>query len=146
MLITSIPDFCLQYHKPLDLLRLEWVSNDNTGTMQASAAQLLLLARQLGVRVLLLDMNTVPDIAIKDEIWLGKHWMPGIVQLPLQHLILTIDAERVHNQLVVDALHDLVQPDIRFASHYFPHPDAALEWLTDGTEYLPTLQAEWQSR
>ena len=146
MLIKSIPDFCLQYDELLGLLRLEWVSADDTHTLQQSAAQLLLLARQLQVRVLVLDMNTVPNISIDDELWLGKHWMPGIVQLPLEHLVLIIDGSQVHNQLVVDALHDLVQPAIHFESHYFSSPEAALEYFSESTDMLPQLMAEWQTR
>lgn len=146
MLISSIPDYCLQYDEALGLLRLEWISGDDTHTLRASAAQLLELARRLGVRALLLDMNTVPNISVDDEHWLGTHWMPGILQLPLQHLVLAIDGSRVHNQLAIDALHDLVQPAIRFESHYFPDATSAMQWLTDGTGRLPALLAEWNGR
>ncbi|TGD83288.1 hypothetical protein [Hymenobacter wooponensis] len=146
MLIKSIPDFCLQYDELLGLLRLEWISAGDTHTLQHSATQLLLLAQTLRVQVLLLDMNTVPNISIDDELWLGTHWMPGIVQLPLRHLVLTIDGSQVHNQLVVDALHDLVQPAIHFESHYFPTPEAALEYFAEGTNRLPQLLAEWRAR
>ena len=111
-----------------------------------SATQLLALARQLAIQVLLIDMNTVPNISIDDELWLGAHWMPGIVQLPLAHLILAIDSSQLHNQLAIDALHDLVQPAIRFESHYFADADSALHWLTEGTGRLPALQAEWRTR
>ena len=72
--------------------------------------------------------------------------MPGIVQLPLQHLILAIDGSRVHNQLAIDALHDLVQPAIRFESHYFSDADSAMHWLAHDTGRLPALQAEWDAR
>ena len=78
----------------LGLLRLEWISGTGTGTLRASAAQLLVLARQLAIHSLLLDMNTVPNIPVEDELWLGAHWMPGIVQLPLAHLILVISTDR----------------------------------------------------
>lgn len=146
MIISSIADFCLQYDEALGLLRLEWISENGTRTLRTSAAQLLGLARQLAVRVLLLDMNTVPNISVDDELWLGVHWMPGIVQLPLQHLVLAIDGSRVHNQLAIDALHDLVQPTIRFESHYFSDSDSAMHWLTEGTGRLPALLAEWNAR
>ena len=55
--------------------------------------------------------------------------MPGLVALPLQHLVLVIDTSRVHNQLAVDALHDMVQPAIRFESHYYADTESALDWL-----------------
>ena len=146
MLITDIADFCLQYDEPLGLLRLEWVSGPATHSMQASAAKLLHVAWELRVRHLLLDMNTVPDIPADEETWLGTHWMPGIVQLPLAHLILVIDSNRIHNQLAIDALHDLVQPSIRFESHYFTDAPSAVQWVSEGTNRLPALLAEWNGQ
>ncbi|OGX82382.1 hypothetical protein [Hymenobacter glacialis] len=146
MIISSIPDFRLQYDEVLGLLRLEWITAIGTDSLRASATKLLELARQLGVRVLLLDMNTVPNISVADELWLGTHWMPGIVQLPLQHLVLAIDGSRVHNQLAIDALHDLVQPAIRFESHYFSDADSAMHWLAQDSGRLPGLKAEWDAR
>lgn len=146
MIITSITDFCLQHDEALGLLRLEWVSGPDTRTLRASAGQLLVLARDLAVRRLLLDMDSVPDIPVYDQMWLGTHWMPGIVQLPLERLVLVIGPHRVHNQLAVDALHDLVQPFIRFDSQYFSEPESALHWLTDGSPRLSALLAEWDAR
>ena len=146
MIIRSIADFCLQYDEPLGLLRLEWTSGPGTQTMCASAAQLLQLTRALEVRYLLLDLNTVPDIPLEEELWLGTHWLPGIVALPLERLVLIIASDRVHNQLAVDALHDLVQPAIRFDLQYFGDPEAALSWLTDQSGRLPALRAEWEAR
>ena len=146
MILTSIPDFRLQHDAPLGLLRLEWVSEANTATLRSSAEALLDQARQLAIRILLIDMNTVPNISVADELWLGTHWMPGIVQLPLHHLILAIDGTHVHNQLAIDALHDLVQPAIRFESHYFSDAGSALHWLCEGTGRLPALLAEWHAR
>lgn len=146
MIITSIADFCLQHDAALGLLRLEWVSGPGTQTLRASAGQLLALAQDLAVRHLLLDLDSVPDIPVYDQIWLGTHWMPGIVQLPLERLVLVIGPHRVHNQLAVDALHDLVQPAIRFDAQYFSDPEPALRWLTDDSPRLPALLAEWAAR
>ncbi len=146
MIISHIPDFRLQHDLALGLLRLEWVSGADTRTLHASAGQLLRLAHGLAIRHLLLDMNTVPDLSVEHQLWLGAHWMPGVVALPLQHLVLVIDQNRVHNQLAIDALHDLVQPAIRFESHYFSDPESALRWLTDGSDRLPALLAEWSAR
>ncbi|SFQ73660.1 hypothetical protein [Hymenobacter arizonensis] len=146
MILNHIPDFSLQYEDTLGLLRMEWVSGEATQTLRASAAQLLLLARELAVRTLLIDMNSLPNISVEDELWLGTYWMPGIVQLPLERLVLAIDSGQLHNQLAIDALHDLVQPAIRFESHYFSDVLSALQWLTEGTNRLPALLAEWSAR
>lgn len=136
----------MQHDESLGLLRLEWISGPATHTLRASATQLLALARELAVRVLLLDMNSVPTISVEDEWWLGAHWMPEIVQLPLAHLILAIDGTQLHNQLAIDALHDLIKPAIRFESHYFADTDSAVHWLTEGTSRWAALRAEWLAR
>ncbi|WP_035565611.1 hypothetical protein [Hymenobacter sp. IS2118] len=136
----------MQHDEVLGLLRLEWVSGAATHTLRASATQLLALARERAVRVLLLDMNSVPNISLEDEWWLGAHWMPEIVRLPLAHLILAIDSTRLHNQLAIDALHDLIKPAIRFESHYFDDTTSAVQWLAEGSGRLPALQAEWLAR
>ena len=146
MIIRSIADLCLQYDEPLGLLRLEWASGPGTHTMRASAAQLLQLTRALKVHHLLIDLNTVPDIPLAEELWLGTHWLPGIVALPLARLVLIIARDRVHNQLAIDALHDLAQPAIRFDAQYFDDSEAALIWLTDRSGRLPALRAEWAAR
>ncbi|MFD1871771.1 hypothetical protein [Hymenobacter bucti] len=125
---------------------LEWVAFSNPHHLRASASQLLVLLRELKVRHLLLDMNSLPDLSVADQEWLGIYWMPGLVALDLEHLVLLIDNNRQHNQLAVDALHDLVQPAIRFSSHYFADAASALDWLTDGSPRLPTLAAEWAAR
>ena len=136
----------MQYDKPLGLLRLEWISGEDTTGLRNSAARLLNLARELVVRALLIDMNSMPNISVSDELWLGANWMPGIVQLPLEHLILAIDSNRIHNQLAIDALHDLIKPDIRFESHYFADATLAVHWLSEGTGRLPALLAEWNRK
>ena len=146
MIISSIPDFCLQYDEPLSLLRLEWISGADTRTLRTSAGQLLHLARQLAVRNLLLNMNTVPDVSLEDELWLGTNWLPGIVQLPLERLVLVIASYQTHNQLVIDSFHDLVQPAIHFDSQYFTESDSALRWMTDDSARLPALLAEWDAQ
>jgi hypothetical protein len=128
------------------MLRLEWVSGADMREIRTSARKLLVLLEELPVRHLLLDMNTVPDLPLADQLWLGKHWMPGLVTSPLARLVLAIDGSRIHNQLAIDALHDLVQPAIRFESHYFSDSALAFDWLADGSEQLPALVAEWEAR
>ncbi|MBJ6143708.1 hypothetical protein [Hymenobacter sp. BT559] len=146
MIIRHIPNFCLQHDAAFHVMLLEWVSLSDSRLFRTSAQQVLALLQQLEVRHLLLDMNTVPDLPLADQEWLGTHWMPGLVALALERLVLIIDSHRVHNQLAIDALHDLVQPAIRFSSHYFADVASALDWLTDGSARLPALAAEWAAR
>ncbi|QNP53294.1 hypothetical protein [Hymenobacter qilianensis] len=136
----------MQYDQVLSVLRLEWINGPDMSGLHTSSQQLLGLIRMLQVRHLLIDMNTVPDLSLADQVWLGDHWMPELVTLTLERLVLVIDSFRVHNQLAIDALHDLVQPGIRFDAQYFTDSEAALHWLTDGSRRLPALAAEWDAR
>jgi hypothetical protein len=146
VIFRHIPNFCLQFDPLFGLLLLEWVALSNPLYLRTSAAQLLALLREREVRHLVLDMNSVLDLSIADQIWLGDHWMPGLVALNLERLVLVIDSRRQHNQLAIDALHDLVQPAIRFSSHYFADVASAIDWLSDGSPQLPALAAEWAAR
>ncbi len=146
VIIRHIPNFCLQHEAAFELLLLEWVALSDSRLFRTSAQRVLELLQQLEVRHLLLDMNTFPDLQLADQEWLGTHWMPSLVALALERLVLVIGSHRVHNQLAIDALHDLVLPAIRFSSHYFADVASALDWLTDGSERLPALTAEWAAR
>ena len=105
-----------------------------------------MLLRELAVRHLLLDMNSVPNLPFADQLWLGDHWMPGLVTLPLERLVLIISSNQIHNQLVIDVLHDLVKLDIRFEAQYFSDMESALDWTTDGSPRLSELSVEWAVR
>lgn len=146
VILRHIPNFCLQVDPLLGVLLLEWVALSNPHHLRTSATHLLALLQEREVRHLVLDINSLPDLSIMDQLWLGDHWMPGLVALPLERLVLVIDSNRQHNQLAIDALHDLVQPAIRFSSHYFSDVASALDWLTDSSPRLPALAAEWAAR
>jgi hypothetical protein len=146
VLFHHIPNFCLQYDQILSVLRLEWVAHSDHRQLRASAEELLSLLRSLEVRHLLLDMNSVPNLPFADQLWLGDHWMPALVALPLERLVLIISSSQIHNQLAIDALHDLVKPAIRFESQYFSDMESALDWTTDSSPRLAALGAEWAAR
>ena len=145
MIISNIPDFSLQYDEQLSLLRIEWASGADTRTLRQSAEQLLALDRELGVRNLLLNMNTFPDISVYDQVWLGVSWMPGTMKLPLERVVLVNHRHRVHNQLAIDSLLAMFRSIIKFDIQYFPQPEPGLQWLTDYSARLPALQAEWDA-
>jgi hypothetical protein len=146
VLFRHIPNFCLQYDQGLSVLRLEWVACSDPLRLRASARELLALLQELAVCHLLLDMNSIPNLPLADQLWLGDHWMPVLVALPLERLVLVIDSGQIHNQLAVDMLHDLVQPSIRFESQYFADMESALDWTTTSSPQLAALHAEWAVR
>lgn len=145
MIITSIPDFSLQYDEELSLLRVEWAAGDDTRNLRASALQLLRLDEELGMHNLLLNMNTFPDISVYDQVWLGGHWMPGIVKLPLQRVVLINNRHRVHNQLAIDSILALMRPFIKFDIQFFPTAASGMRWLSDFSPRFPEVMAEWNA-
>ena len=145
MIITPIPDLSLQYDEALSLLRIEWSAGEDMRTFRASAEQLLQLVGHLAVRHLLFDMNTFPDISVYDQVWLGTHWMPTLVKLPLERVVLVMHRRRVHNQLAIDSLIALSRPFIGFDIQFFAATVAGLHWITDYSERLPALLAEWNA-
>lgn len=143
MIITSIPDFSLQYDEELSLLRVEWAAGNDSRNLRASALELLRLDQELGMHNLLLNMNTFPDISVYDQVWLGANWMPGILKLPLQRVVLVNHRHRVHNQLAIESMLALVRPFIKFDVQFFSNAASGMGWLSDFSSRLPQLMAEW---
>lgn len=145
MLHYCIPAFCLQSDAELGLLRVEYRLGFEGRLRRAEATALLALARKQETHHLLIDMRNVPMLSVYDEMWLSAHFMPGLVALPLQRLVLIVGSHQTNHQLTIDALHNLVQPAIRSDVQYFDDPETALQWLTDDAAQLPQLLTEWQT-
>ncbi|GAB3331386.1 hypothetical protein GCM10027511_40070 [Hymenobacter humi] len=145
MIITTIADLSLQHDAALGLLRVEWASGQDMRTFRASAGHLLQLVEELGVRQMLMDINSFPDISVYDQVWLGTNWMPGLVQLPLERLVLAINRRRVHNQLAIDSLITIFRPFIKFDIQFFLTAVPGLHWLSDFSDRMPALLAEWHN-
>ena len=126
-------------------MRIEWASGNDMRTFRASVGQLLVLSQKLQVCCMLLNMNALPDISVYDQVWLGAHWMPGVVKLPLERVVLINHRRRVHNQLAIDSLISMVRPLIRFDIQFFSEADSGLQWLSDRSPRLPGILAEWDA-
>ncbi|WP_046244342.1 hypothetical protein [Hymenobacter terrenus] len=145
MIITTIPDLSLQYDEALALLRVEWASGQDMRTFRASTEQMMQLIHRLAVRHVLLDMNSVPDISVYDQVWLGTNLPLAVVNIPLERMVLVINRRRVHNQLAIDSLIALLRPSIKFDIQFFSAPVPGMHWLSDYSNELPALLAEWDS-
>ncbi|MDO7850913.1 hypothetical protein [Hymenobacter convexus] len=145
MIITSIPDLSLQYDEALSVLRVEWAAGEDMRSFRNSAEQLLKLVNQHSIRNMLLEMNTFPDISVYDQVWLGVSWMPVLVKLPLERVVLAINRRRVHNQLAIDSLIALFRPFIKFDIQFFSTATPGLHWLSDYSDRMPGLLAEWDA-
>lgn len=146
MMLTTIPSIRLQYDDALGLVRASWVGDSQLLRFRPAIMQLTRLASNLGVRHCLLEMDTVPDISIFDQLWMSQHWLPHLIRLAtMQRVVFTIQPQRIYQQVVIDSLLKLAQPFIRFDVQFFQHPEAAMHWLTDNSPRLPDLLAEWEA-
>jgi len=147
MLLDYHPSLRLQHDEDLALLRAEWVPGAAPPQQyQAALTCLLQVARERGVRHCFLDMPDMPDISVYDQIWMGRHWVPGVVQLPLERVVFHIGTRKVYNQLAVESLIALARTFIRFDIQFFSQPRAALGWLSNDAPGLAALLAEWNAR
>ena len=143
MMIRSVAELCVQYDKPLDLLRVAWVGGQSMRQFRPAFTQLCEMAAQLEVGRVLLELNSLPDIPVYDQIWLSASFMPSVLKLPLKQVVIVLSAQRVYNQQVVEGLLLAVAWLIRFDVQFFAQPEAGLAWLTDDSPRLPALLHEW---
>jgi hypothetical protein len=105
--------------------------------------QLCEMAAHLEVGRVLLELNALPDIPVYDQIWLSTTFMPAVLRLPLQQVVIVLSPQRVYNQQVVEGVLMAVAWLIKFDVQFFPQPEAGLAWLTDESPRLPALLREW---
>ena len=124
---------------------MEWASGADMKGLRVSTQALQRLCAKLGTRHWLLNMDTFPDISVYDQIWLGTHWLPSLLRLPLERVVLVNHRHRVHNQLAIEALLAVARPFIKFDVQYFPRTESGMKWLSDFSDRLPALLAEWNA-
>jgi len=143
MIITTIPEFCIQYDEPADLLRVAWTAGRDMRRFQHAFTQLRGVIKQQAVYRVVLELNAMPDIPVYDQMWLSTSFMPALLKLALQQVVVVLSARRVYNQHVVESVLAAVETDIPFDVQFFAHAETALAWLTDDSPRLTDLLLEW---
>jgi len=143
MIINTIDEFCIQHDKPLNMVRVAWLAGPNMRFFQRAFTQLRSVITQLKVGRVVLELNAMPDIPVYDQIWLSKVFMPALLKLPLQQVVVVLSARRVYNQQVVEGVLAASAMSILFDVQFFAQSEAALAWLTDDSPRLPALLREW---
>lgn len=110
---------------------------------QQAFTQLRDIMQQLGVARIVLELNAMPDIPVYDQMWMSTHFMPGLLKLPLQVVVVVLSARRVYNQHVVEGVLAAAALHIKFDVQFFTQPEAAMAWLTEDSPRLPLLLREW---
>lgn len=144
MLFRNIRGLNIQHDEALGLLRVEWVEEKSIAYLRPALVQLHLLAKQLQVRHVLLHLDLLPDLPVFDQIWLGTHWMPTVLQLPLQQVVIALSSARVYNLHAIETLLLAFRVFIKFDVQFFTQSLPGLQWLTNHSPRLPELLAEWQ--
>ena len=144
MILTSIKEFRIQHDVVADVLRVEWVGGHKMNRFRVACEQLSNLAGQLQATRVLVEIESLPDIPVYDQLWLSTHFMPGMLRLPLERAVIILSSKRVYNQHVLEGLLMAARPFIRFDLQFFSQGDSAMHWLTNNAPHLPALLAEWQ--
>lgn len=143
MIINSIAELYVQHDGPLNLVRVAWAAGSSMRHFQQVFTQLRDIMQQLGVARIVLELNEMPDIPVYDQMWMSTHFMPGLLKLPLQVVVVVLSARRVYNQHVVEGVLAAAALRIKFDVQFFTQPEAAMAWLTDDSPRLPLLLREW---
>ena len=143
MLFTNIKDFRIQYDETLHLLRTDWSGNKRMQQLRPGLTQIQDLARRLRITHALIELNGLPDISAYDQIWLATHWMPTVLRLPVQQVVIVLRADSVYNNHAIEAIINPLRPFIKFDIQFFSDPVQGLHWLTDSSPRIPSLLAEW---
>lgn len=143
MIINSIAELCVQYDEPLNLVRVAWTAGSSMRHFQQAFTQLHDIMRQLAVGRIVLELNAMPDIPVYDQMWMSSNFMPGLLKLPLQQVVVVLSARRVYNQHVVEGVLSAAAMHIKFDVQFFTQADTAMAWLTDDSLRLPWLLREW---
>lgn len=144
MLFYDTPEFRVCHDEALRLLRLEWVGGPNLVRLRPNLVALQQLAQRLQATHVLLDLSRLPDLPVFDQIWLGAHWLPTTLPLPLQQVVLVLGSERSYNLQAIELLLEAMQGLIRFDVQFFSQPGPGLQWLVGDSPELPRLLANWQ--
>lgn len=144
MLFDTIKEFHIQHDEELRFLRVEWAAGRDMRHLRPAKMQLKQLARQLQVTTALLDIDSMPDLTVYDQIWLGTHWMPSVVQLPLRQVVVVMGSKRVYNQQAVEMLLQGFRLFTKFDVQFFTHALPGMQYLLRDSPRLPELLAEWQ--
>lgn len=145
MIITDIKEFSIQYDEPLHLLRVEWAAGHDMRRLRPALEQLSQLALRLQVTHGLLAIDTLPDISAYDQIWLGSQWLPKLEGLWLKQAVVVLSSARVYNQQAIETLVTLNRSYVKFDFQFFSQSVAAMHWLTNESQRLPDLLAEWDA-
>ena len=142
-MIEFSKQLCVQHDEQLNIARIAWVGGRSMNNFREAFEQICQLVRQLGVSRVLLDLDTLSDISVYDQLWLSRSFIPSLLTLPLKQVVVVLTPKRVYNQHVVEDLLGVVSLQIRFDLQFFAQPDAGMHWLTDYSPRLPALLIEW---
>jgi len=143
MIINEIDELLVQHSEPLSLLRINWAAGRDMSQLREALTRVQAVAQRLGIRRCLLELDALPDISAYDQAWLAVQWIPSLMQLPLQQVVIMLSPRRIYNHLAVEGLLLAARPFIKFDVQFFSQPVAGLRWLTEYSPLVPELLEEW---
>ncbi len=144
MLLTDFSELRVQHDAALELLRIGWGGGD-MGRFREGSLHLVETALRVQAKHYVFDMDSLPDIPIYDQVWMGLHWLPLARPLPIERVVFAISSARSYHLAAIEALLLVAKPFIKFDVQFFGEAEPALRWITDRSPRLPALLAEWNA-
>lgn len=145
MILDQIDCLRVQYDESLGLLRYQWRDGRSMHSFTQAMNYLAELVQTHQIKRVLVDMNELPDLGMKEQIWVGMSWFPRIAVHSVQQVAVVVPPVATYNQMVVESILRLSHHITRFDAQFFADPGSALDWLTNSPMHMLALMAEWQS-
>lgn len=145
MILAQIDCLRVQYDESLCLLRYQWYGGNPLHSFAQVMNYLADLIQTHQIKRVLVDMNGLPDLSMKEQIWVGVNWFPRVAAQSVQQVAVVVPPAATYNQMVVESLLGLGHHIARFDVQFFADPRSALDWLTNSPIHMLALMAEWQS-
>lgn len=150
MILRLHPSLQVQHDEPLSLLRMGWTGGRYTATLRDAAMRFIELADQLGSERILLDLNSLFDLPVYDQLWISATLLPRALRLPVRQVVVALPERHHYNRQVLEFIlrqYQNMRKVLRYPPcdmQFFELADSALDWLTDYSPRVPALLAEWQ--
>ncbi|QIL76743.1 MULTISPECIES: hypothetical protein [Hymenobacter] len=145
MILAQIDCLRVQYDESLCLLRYQWCGGSSLHSFAQAMNYLAELVQTHQIKRVLVDMNGLPELSMKEQIWVGVSWFPRVAAQSVQHVAVVVPPAATYNQMVVESLLGFSRQITRFDVQFFADPGSALDWLTNSPIHMLALLAEWQS-
>ena len=146
MILDQIDCLRVQHDQSLQLLRCQWCGGAQLHSFAQAMLYMANLVRVHGVTRVLIDVNGLPDLSMKEQLWVGAEWLPQVEAQSVQQVAFVLPLTHTYNQMVVESILEVDCRLLQFDVQFFAETSTALDWLTaSSTAHMLALAAEWEA-